>query len=276
MKNKIKVCVYGMGHLGRVTAVCLYKLGFKVCTVDRFETISQPEPGLPELEKKFHIEIPHISKYNSKIMNVDYLWVTFDTPVKGEEKSDVKYIFKKMKNIIKQVNEKTRIIISSQIPLGTMEKIRKKYPNYVFCYSPENLRRGTAIDNFLNPDRIVIGCDLEDREKFRPLFEKISKKIIWVEIEESEMVKHAINSFLATCITWANEFGDICKNKKINYNNILKCLKTEERIGKKLPLKTGMAYTGQTLARDIRYLIKMSKNKFFKTIKKLNNKRLKK
>lgn len=270
-KKKIKIGVYGLGHLGRVTSVCLCKLGFDVYRLGELETLF--EPNLSDLEIKFKKQIKTniISKEN-----FDYFWITFDTPVKGEEKSNVKFILEKIKETMILVDETTPIIISSQIPLGTMKKIVKKYPKHIFCYSPENLRHGTAIDNFLNPDRIVIGCGLENRKKFKPLFEKITKNLVWITIEEAEMVKHAINSFLATCITWANEFGDICEKKGINYNNVLNCLKTESRIGNKLPLKAGKAYTGKTLARDVKYLIKMSGNKFFKTIRKLNNKRLRK
>jgi UDPglucose 6-dehydrogenase len=288
MKNKLKVCIYGLSHLGCTTSACLADLGFEILGIDNNVEIIEElncqhkapieEKNLNKLILKNITKNLHFTCYihEEMLKEMDYLWVTFDTPVKGEEKSDVDFILERLDKVMNELSFKIPIIISSQIPVGTMEKIIKKYPKHNFCYCPENLRHGTAIDNFLNPDRIVIGIrKIKDKILFNPLFKIISNNLLWVKIEEAEMIKHAINSFLATCITFANELGEICKENKINYEQVRMGLITESRIGNKLPLKAGKAYTGKTLARDIRYLIDMSGNKFFKIVRRLNNNRLK-
>lgn len=281
--NKLKVCVYGLGHLGQVTTACLAELGIEVTTLSNFENIN--EPNLQNLFINNKKRINYNNRKDYLLDKFDYIWFCFDTPVNGEDNANVQGCFNLISDIINLIdNEKIPIIVSSQLPVGTIAKLEKKHPNHIFACVPENLRHGTAIKNFLEPDRIVIGVrNKRDRMKYSPLFGKIVKsdksimacnKLHWTDIESAEMIKHAINSFLATCITWANEFGDICKKKGIDYNEILRGIQSEERIGNKLPLKTGKAYTGGTLARDIKYLIDFSGNKFFKTIRELNNKRL--
>lgn len=269
--KKLKVAVYGLGHLGQVTTACLAELGCEVYAFGRYECLEEPALQGLLIKNKEKIE------FNGTNYKVDYCWICLDTPVRGEDKADVDFVLKIIDRLLYFINEKTPIIISSQLPIGTIAKLEKKYPNRIFACVPENLRHGTAIKNFLEPDRIVIGTRTEeDRKLLKPLFEKITKNLIWMNIEEAEMVKHFINSFLATSITFANEFGDICEKKGIDYNEVLKGILSEQRIGSKLPLRAGKAYTGKTLARDIKYLIDMSGNKFFKTVRELNNKRLKK
>jgi UDPglucose 6-dehydrogenase len=271
--KKLKICVYGLGHLGQVTTACLAELNCKITAVGRYEIIE--EPNLDKLKIKNIKNIEYKTSISTVDCDFDYFWITIDTPVKNEDKANVQYVLNEIDKIITYISYDTYIIISSQLPVGTIVKLEKKYPKNVFACVPENLRHGTAIQNFLNPDRIIIGSKIEQRQKYFPLFKKITNKLIWVDIEEAEMTKHAINSFLATCITWANELGDICKKKNIDYNEVLMGLQSESRIGSKLPLKTGRPYKGGTLARDIKYLIDMSGSKFFKAIRKSNEKRLK-
>lgn len=274
MKN-LRVCVYGLGHLGQVTAACLAELGIHVTCFGQFD-YNVEENNLRELVEKNDDRI----NFRANVIDlpeIDYLWVTFDTPVEGEDKANADYVVEKIEELIQFINYSVPIIISSQLPIGTIQRLEEKYREYTFASVPENLRHGTAIQNFLNPDRIIIGTRFADnRKKYYPLLSKISKKIVWVRTESAEMIKHSINAFLAMCITFANEIGDLCKEKQIDYNEVLMGLQSEARIGEKLPLKTGKAYTGGTLARDIKYLINMTDSNFFKSIKKSNDKRLKK
>lgn len=274
VKRKIKVCVYGLGHLGQVTSACLAEIGINVLGLGTFEIVN--ENGLQDLFVKNEKKIDFVHHYPD-VSDVDYLWVTFDTPVKGEDKSNVEFVKHKIDLIVPCISKSIPIIISSQLPVGTIKQFEKKYPGHSFACVPENLRHGTAIKNFLEPDRIVVGTrKKQDRTKYSLLFSKITNKIEWMTTESAEMTKHAINAFLATSITFANELGDICESKCIDYNEVLRGLLTEERIGPKARLRAGSAYTGKTLARDIKYLIDMSNSKFFRSIKNSNDKRLKK
>ena len=134
------------------------------------------------------------------------------------------------------------------------EKIVKAGKTAKICYSPENLRLGKSVDIFKNTDRIVIGCDSENIEDFLPLFESISNNLLWMKIEEAELSKHAINSFLATCIVFINQLSYICETHNISSKKVSEALKSESRIGANLPLLAGLPFAGGTLPRDLYYL----------------------
>ena len=115
------------------------------------------------------------------------------------------------------------------------------------------------MDAFLNPDRIIIGVrDGESKKIFAPLFFSITDRLEWMKIESAEMTKHAINSFLAVSVCFANELASICEQTGADAGEVERGLKTESRIGPKAYLKPGVAFSGGTLARDINFLVKLS------------------
>ena len=269
----MKICVFGLWHLGCTTAACLADLGFVVRGLDfNKETISnlnnsKPplfEPGLEELISK-NISNNNLSFYTNPeiaMQDIDCLWITFDTPVDDKDIADVKLVEDNITSIMKYIPKNTKVIISSQLPVGSTKKIEDKfeklYPNknVLFAYSPENLRLGNAIKVFTNPDRIVMGVrDKKDIDQFLPIISKITTKIEWMKTESAEMTKHAINSFLATSIVFANELANICESVGADAKEVERGLKTEERIGQKARLGPGAAFAGGTLARDINFLI---------------------
>lgn len=272
----MKICVFGLWHLGSVTAACLSSLGFDVVGLDTDHKLISGlkegkapvyEPGLNDLlssglnaKKLCFMDNPKVA-----LSNADVLWVTFDTPVDENDVSDVEFVERNISLIINHIREGIKIVISSQVPVGFTNKIREKiektYPGkkFYFSYSPENLRLGKAIRIFLNPDRIIVGTIPEERHMFEPLFFAISKNIEWMRIESAEMTKHAINAFLATSIVFANELAGICESAGADIREVERGLKSEERIGPKAYLSAGSAYSGGTLARDIKYLINNGK-----------------
>jgi UDPglucose 6-dehydrogenase len=279
----MKICVYGLWHLGAVTAACLASVGHEVIGLDDDETNIKNlnlgkaplfEPGLDEMIQK-GINEGHLNFTQNSTMAVgdaDVLWVTFDTPVDEEDQADVKYVMDKVKSVMPELKDGAVVLISSQIPIGSVRKLERfvkgNYSNKQICfaYSPENLRLGKAIDVFLKPDRIITGIRTEKTKKIlEKLFIPITNKIEWMSVESAEMTKHAINAFLATSVTFANELASICEMHGADAKEVELGLKTETRIGPRAYLSPGGPFAGGTLARDIDFLVKAAKEKSLKT-----------
>lgn len=208
----MKVCVYGLGHLGSVTAACLASVGYEVIGIDCYPSVFyEEEPGLIGLLKSgrasgsllFQAEVDYAEQ-------ADILWITFDTPVDDKDRAAVDFVLGKIRKIMPYVSESTPVIVSSQLPVGSIRKLEVEFPNHHFVCIPENLRHGTAVINFLHPDRCVVGIRRkEDGEKIIPLLHFAA--IEWMSVESAEMTKHAINAFLATSICFINEIAAICE-----------------------------------------------------------------
>ena len=124
-----------------------------------------------------------------------------------------------------------------------------------FGYSPENLRLGDAIRVFTEPERIVIGVRGEDARKvIEPVLEPFCQTLLWTRLESAEMVKHALNSYLATCVTFTNEVASICESVGADMSEVEAALRLDPRIGKKAYVRAGAAFGGGTLARDVQFL----------------------
>ena len=275
----MKICVQGLWHLGSVTAACLASVGHDVVGLDgdsnNISNLNQGkaplfEPGLDEMIQneinEGHLHFAQSSR--EALADAEVLWVTFDTPVDEEDHADVEFVLGKIKSVLPELNDGTVVLISSQIPVGSIKKLEHFVKdNYIkkqicFAYSPENLRLGKSIDVFLNPDRIVVGTrNDETKEKLKKLFSPITNKIEWMSVESAEMTKHAINAFLATSVTFANELAAICELYGADAKEVERGLKTESRIGPRAYLSPGGPFAGGTLARDIDFLDKAAQEK---------------
>ena len=270
----MKLCVSGMWHLGCVTSACMSELGAIVIgldesveTIERLNIGSSPvfEPGLDELIRKGISEgrLSFSTDINSAAENAKYVWVCYDTPVDEEDNADVDYVTGKIHKLVGVMNNEQGLIISSQLPVGSVRKIEryisecgKKIP---VMYSPENLRLGNAIKIFEHPDRIIAGTrDDENKKFFEPLLSLIPSKVIWMSPESAEMSKHALNAFLASSISFINEIAAFCEAEGADVREVSAALKSEERIGPKAYLSPGGAFAGGTLARDVKYLLAKS------------------
>jgi UDPglucose 6-dehydrogenase len=268
----MKVCVQGLWHLGCVTAACLASVGHDVVGLDANQTTTDGlvlgrsplfEPGLNALlqagiaSKKLRFS----ASPAEAVSGADVLWVTFDTPVDDDDHADVEFVHAQIKAVLPLLADGTVVLVSSQMPVGSIRKledfVRMTLPNKLldFACSPENLRLGKAIDIFLKPDRIVVGVrNTESRVTLERLLSPITGKIEWMSIESAEMTKHAINAFLATSVTFANEIAAICELVGADAKDVERGLKTEARIGSKAYLSPGGPFAGGTLARDIEFL----------------------
>jgi UDPglucose 6-dehydrogenase len=268
----MRICVQGLWHLGSVTAACCASVGHDVVgldadekTIDGLRAGKAPlfEPGLDALlddglrsgRLRFTTEIANA------VADVDVLWVAFDTPVDDDDKADVDFVLEQIKSVLPALKPKAVVLVSSQMPVGSMRALEafatETLPDkqFMFAYSPENLRLGKAIDVFLKPDRIVVGTNLsETRAVLDGLFTPITDKVEWMSIASAEMTKHAINAFLAISVTFANEIASICEAVGADAKEVARGLKTEARIGPKAYVSPGGPFAGGTLARDIEFL----------------------
>jgi UDPglucose 6-dehydrogenase len=267
-----KVCVIGIWHLGSVYSACLAELGYTVVGVDKDPTVVQDlnngippvcEPDLKELMLK-NIEsgrLRYTSDLRNALNNTRYVLMTVDTPVDENDEVDLSPIFSISEELAKYLEDGSIIMVSSQVPVGTCDRIRllikQLNPSLDFdiACSPENLRLGQAIECFNKPERIVIGADraatLDSVEAF---WNVIGAPKLRMNLKTAEMSKHALNAFLATSISFANEIASLCDEVGANALEIGKALQSDTRIGAKLPLLPGLAFGGGTLARDIKIL----------------------
>lgn len=287
------IAVQGLWHLGTVTSVCLASLGLKIvgfsydeAEVEQAKTLNFPvqEPRLRELaENSFRQNNLRFSSNTKDLESVDCLWIAYDTPVDDEDRADVNFVLQQTLKSIEYLKDDCFIVISSQLPVGTTKTIsqmaKNRFPDRSlrFICIPENLRLGSAVDIFLNPDRIVVGASTADYESFLKLIEPLASKCINVSIESAELTKHAINTFLALSVVYANEIAALAEIVGADAHEVAICLKSESRIGPKAYLKPGLAFGGGTLARDVQFLKDLSiKNQhqeyIFSAIKDSNDK----
>jgi UDPglucose 6-dehydrogenase len=268
----VKVCVFGLWHLGTVTAACLVSGGHEVVGLDfDAEVISKLQGGTPPLFEPDLEALMQAGLSSGKLRfttdpadalaGAEVLWVAYDTPVDDNDNALVDFVIERVEATFTFLASNTLVLVSSQLPVGTTRllemRCRAQYPDtYVtFGYSPENLRLGGAIKVFTAPDRVVVGLrDEADREKVQTLLKPFTENIVWMSVESAEMTKHALNAFLATSVTFANEIAVLCEYTGADAKEVERGLKSESRIGPKAYLAPGAAFAGGTLARDIRFL----------------------
>ncbi len=270
-KIDLKMAVFGLWHLGCVTAAGLAELGYKVVGTDFdgevVEKLSEGkppifEPGLEEILKK-QIRRKNLSFTPSKeiaLKAADFIFLTIDTKVDEKDQVDLGDIFRASNEIAKYIKAGATIIVSSQVPVGTCSKLkseiaRKNKAKFDICYVPENLRLGEALNSFLNPERIVLGANSETTlKKVKKLFEPLKCEKITMGVESAEMAKHSLNAYLATCISFISEISDICELSGASAVDVAKALKTDKRVSPYAPINPGLGFSGGTLARDVQVL----------------------
>jgi UDPglucose 6-dehydrogenase len=264
------VVVYGLWHLGCVTAACLARAGHVVAGLDGDEQRindlrrARPplhEPGLPELIAEglqskclsFHTD-----PAAAALADAEILWITFDTPVNDRDEADVDFVRARLEEVGPHLKSGTMVLISSQVPVGFSRDLQRDWSDkgLRFAYSPENLRLGKAIDVFCHPERVVIGVANEsDRPALTELFAPFCTRLEWMSLESAEMTKHALNAFLGASVTFINEVARLCEEVGADAKEVERGLKSEGRIGPRAYLSPGSAFAGGTLARDLRFLV---------------------
>ena len=283
-KMNLKVCVIGIWHLGAVYSTCLADLGYQVIGVDgdakRIAELNKGipplfEPGLQELitNNIKSKRLTYTTDLNHAVKGASYVLITFDTPVNDQDEIDLSEVFHTADKLAGCMENNSTIIVSSQVPVGTCEEIKtiiqKQTPalDIDIAYSPENLRLGHAIDCFNRPERIVIGADnIATLDKVETLFSVVKAPVLKMNLRSAEMTKHALNAFRATSISFGNEIANICDEVGADALKVATALRTEGRIGGKIPLLPGLGFAGGTLARDLKVLKNIGRAKGYETL----------
>lgn len=266
----MKIVVQGLWHLGCVTAACCAKhfevvgLDFDAANVAKLNQGQAPlfEPGLNELIAAGIATKKLSFTTDAKIAcaKADMLWLCYDTPVNDKDESDVKSVLANLRKALAHLPKGALVLISSQLPVGTCAKLEREFPRFHFACSPENLRLGKAIDAFEKAERVIVGIRTAAKESLlEELFAPFTSEVLLMRTESAEMVKHALNSFLALSITYINEIARLCEHTGADAKEVSAGLKSEPRIGPKAYLGPGGPFAGGTLARDVVTLTKLAK-----------------
>jgi UDPglucose 6-dehydrogenase len=268
----MKIVVLGLWHLGCITAASAARfesvvgLDFDPAVIAELQDGKPPlfEPGLAELiaEGIQSKRLSFSSDPAQACQNADLLWVCYDTPVDDHDVADLAPVIDGIERCVPHLPPGRLILISSQIPAGTCRSLEVRFPNHRFAYSPENLRLGKALSIFANADRIILGVRTEsDAKELEPLLTHFTQNLIIVRTESAEMIKHAINSFLASSIAFMNEISRVCERVGADAKEVERGLKSEPRIGPGAYLSPGGPFAGGTLARDVVALTKIGQEK---------------
>ena len=275
-----KIGIVGLWHLGCVLTSVWSKLGNKVIGFDfENEKIINLNKGIapiyePNLEESIRNSLDkNLLKFTNNITELnecDFIFITYDTPVDESDISDTTILIKAINELKFILKNNCTIIVSSQTPVGfssNLELIVKEANNSIeLVVSPENLRLGEAIECYLKPGRIIIGSSNSiAKRNANNLFSQLNTELLHMSIESAEVVKHGINSFLATSIVFANQIADICEIKNANIIDVIKGIKSDVRIGEKAYLVPGIGFSGGTLGRDLQVLKKTFENQSFDT-----------
>jgi UDPglucose 6-dehydrogenase len=267
-----KVCVIGIWHLGAVTSACLAHLGYSVVGVDqdpqRVQALNQGrsplfEPGLEEMiaSNIAARRLRYTTDLSEALRGARHVLIAYDTPVDEEDEIDLTEIEGSAAYAATHLEEGALVVVSSQVPLGTCERIEATIHNlnpslkFAIAYVPENLKLGQAIQRFLHPDMIVIGADdPATQDRVDELLAPIKSPRVKMELRSAEMTKHAINAFVATCISFANEVANLCDEVGADAQSVTTALRLDRRVGLGAPLRPGLGFAGGTLARELKVL----------------------
>ena len=267
----MKLAVFGLWHLGSVTAACTAAAGIPTIAIDvdreRIAKLANGEPPLYEPDLAELVQSGLASgdlAFGSEVALVsgaDVVWICHDTPVDEEDRADTRAVLRQTETLFPHLKNGAVLLVSAQLPVGSVAALEKSFASEAkgravsFACSPENLRLGKAIEIFQNPGRIIVGTrDERARTILEPLLGKFCQNIIWMSVESAEMVKHGLNSFLAMSVTFANELATICEQVGADAAEVERGLKSDSRIGPGAYLRPGPAFAGGTLARDVQFL----------------------
>lgn len=271
----MKITVIGTGYVGLVAGACLADMGNEVICIDnnlkKIEQLQNGiipiyEPGLEELVKSNTIEKRLIfsDDIDSAVKNSQVCFIAVGTPQGEDGSADLQYVFNVAKSIAQSMNGYKVIVDKSTVPVGTAEKVTeiiKQNTNHPFdvVSNPEFLKQGNAVDDFLHPDRVVIGSNSDRatgimQDIYAPFF-RTGNRVIVMDVKSAEMTKYASNSFLATKISFMNEIANLCEKVGADAEMVRVGMSTDSRIGNKF-LFPGLGYGGSCFPKDVKALIK--------------------
>jgi UDPglucose 6-dehydrogenase len=257
--------VSGLWHLGCVLCASWAGLGCRVVGHDpdaaRVEALraGRPplfEPGLPQALRHPALSF---STAIADLRGCEFVFLALDTPVDEEDRSLTRILEERTLELGSALDDGAIVVVSAQTPVGLCAHLRRLLqqgnPTLELACSPENLRLGEALANYLRPGRIVLGtADPDCERRCRQLLGRLEGEILAMSLESAEMVKHGINSFLATSIVFANQLADLCEVCGADLDDVVRGMRSDPRIGARAYLDAGLGFSGGTLGRDLRAL----------------------
>jgi UDPglucose 6-dehydrogenase len=295
----MRIIVVGSGYVGLVTGACFAESGVNVTCVDvDAEKIRQLkegqipiyEPGLEGMVKSNILKKRLFFTTDIKVAidTSEVIFIAVGTPPDEDGSADLKHVLKVAEQIGKELKHHVVVVTKSTVPVGTSEKIRRTIQTeldkrnspvtFDMASNPEFLKEGAAIDDFLKPERIVIGTD---NEKTRDIMQKLympfvlnNHPILFMDIASAEITKYAANAMLATRISFINEIANLCDILGADINNVRKGIGSDSRIGSKF-IYPGTGYGGSCFPKDVKALIKTASDsgyelKVIKAVEKAN------
>jgi UDPglucose 6-dehydrogenase len=277
----MRIAVIGTGYVGLVSGACFSEFGVEVTCVDndtakiaRLQQGEMPiyEPGLEQLVATNAAagRLRFTNDLAAAVAGADAVFIAVGTPSRrGDGHADLSYVFAAAEEIAAALTHYTVVVTKSTVPVGTGRKVaeilRRKRPDGQFdvASNPEFLREGSAIQDFMRPDRVVIGAETEQaraamRELYRPLY-LIETPILFTALETAELIKYAANSFLATKIAFINEIADLCESVGADVQDVARGIGLDGRIGRKF-LHAGPGFGGSCFPKDCVALVKTAQD----------------
>ncbi len=272
----MKIAVLGVGYVGLVTATCFAELGNDVIGVDidpkkisnlKKGVIPIYEPGLDDLVAK-NVKAGRINfttKFDDAVKKSQIIFIAVGTPPQEDGSADLQYVLAAAESIAKAANGYKIVVDKSTVPIGTGKMVAntiKKYykGDFDVVSNPEFLREGSALGDFLHPDRVVIGhASAKAKKLMRELYKPLNAPILFTNIETAEMIKYASNSLLATEISFINSVANICERVGADVNMVSEGMKLDKRIGKYAFLSAGAGYGGSCFPKDVKALIQIAR-----------------
>ncbi len=274
MKN---ICVIGIGYVGLVTGACLADLGNRVICLNRNKTKAENikkgimpiyEPGLEEIVRRNYASgrLDFTTSYDEALKDAEYVFIAVGTPSGAEGEADLVHVNEASEGIARCLDHPMIIVNKSTVPIGTgdwvADIIRENMPNKDIEFSvvsnPEFLREGSAVYDFMNPDRIVLGStDPAAAHRVAELYYPLQAPIIITDLRTAEMIKYASNAFLATKISFINEIANICEALGADVTEVARGMGMDQRIGPQF-LGAGVGWGGSCFPKDVKALIHMA------------------
>jgi UDPglucose 6-dehydrogenase len=275
------ICVVGVGYVGLVTGACFAELGINVTCVDKdaakIELLKQGgvpfyEPGLTELTRKNAKEgrLSFTTDVGSGVQQSLVIFIAVGTPAAADGSADLKYIREVAVAIGQNMDGYKVIVTKSTVPVGTgqmiaqiVEEERKSDFAFDVVSNPEFLREGSAIEDFMRPNRVVIGAESDQavailKDLYSPLY-LIETPLVITDVQTSEMIKYASNAFLATKVSFINEMANICERVGADVHQVAKGMGLDRRIGPKF-LHPGPGFGGSCFPKDIKAIEKIGRD----------------
>jgi UDPglucose 6-dehydrogenase len=263
------VGVIGVGWVGLVTAACFAELGHKVVARDilpeKVEALSRGEvaihePGLEDLLQRNAERITFTTDMNELLEGARLLFVCVDTPPTYSGDADLS----RVRAVVQELPEGSDhvLVMKSTVPAGTGESIRRDMPELAYVSCPEFLKEGTAVADFMHPDRVVVGSDPGDEgaaDAVEALYQPLGGQILRTDVASAEMIKLASNAFLATKISFINEIANVCEEVGADVGQVAKGMGLDERIGTSF-LRAGIGYGGSCFPKDVSALKMLAGN----------------